>query len=83
MIADDGPYRCYFKCGAKLRTKYNREAISGWDWFTGSGSQTIHVCPNCRFNRTQDVLGLMRHRGVPIDPERIPDDPPYPAIDPQ
>ncbi len=47
-ISPDGPFPCHFGCGNWLRTKFSREAIEGWDWFTGYGSATVHFCPRCR-----------------------------------
>lgn len=50
-----GPFPCYFGCGRELRTKYDRKAIEGWEWFTEYGEHPIHFCPTCRKTRQYDI----------------------------
>ena len=50
-----GPHPCYFGCGRSLITKYDRQAIEGWEWFTGYGEQPIHFCAPCRKARQYDI----------------------------
>lgn len=54
----DGPYPCYFNCGAMLSTKRDRQAVEGWEWFTGYGAATVHFCPKCFPNRRQEVEAI-------------------------
>lgn len=51
----DGPFPCYFGCGRELRTKFDRQAIEGWDWFTGYGENPVHFCPKCRRSREFEI----------------------------
>ncbi len=76
----DGPYPCFFRCGALLRTKYDRGAISGWVWFTGFGKKTIHVCPMCAFQHAPEVREMMTKRGLTPPDELLYPEMPYPTI---
>ena len=80
-MTHDGPYRCGFKCGAKLRTKYDRIEFAGWMWFTGKGERTFHVCPNCLDSRQAEVAAMMRARGL-TPPIEWPANP-FPRLDAQ
>lgn len=78
-VHHDGPYLCHFRCGAKLKTKFDAIEIGGWNWFTGNGRRTLHICPSCRFNRPTDVGLLMRARGITEgDDADLPQ--PYPTL---
>ena len=76
----DGPYPCFFKCGTLLRTKFDRGAINGWQWFTGMGARTVHVCPSCVFQRAPEVRGMMTKRGLTPPEELFYPESPYPTI---
>jgi hypothetical protein len=75
----DGPYPCHFKCGAKLRTKYNRIEVAGWMWFTGKGARTVHVCPACASERADEVRAMMDARGL-TPPDDFGREQPYPRL---
>ena len=51
----EGPFPCYFGCGRELRTKLDRQAIEGWEWFTEYGENPIHFCPTCRRSRQLEI----------------------------
>jgi hypothetical protein len=70
--------RCYFKCGAVLATKYSRETVAGWTWFTGSGKHTVHVCRNCQHDHREEVLKMAAARGIELDD--LPREAPYPRL---
>jgi hypothetical protein len=56
-----GPFPCWFNCGRSLRTKYDRQAIEGWEWFTGYGADPLHFCPSCRRTRQFDIDRIREH----------------------
>lgn len=55
-----GPFQCYFECGAVLTDKFTRKAADEWEWTTGYANNCVHFCPQCRFTRRREIAEIMR-----------------------
>lgn len=66
-----GPYPCYLACGRSLRTKLDRRAIEGWNWFTGYGENPVHFCPQCYVTRRVEIDRIREK--LDTRPEGYPD----------
>lgn len=60
----DGPYECYFKCGAILRSKFTKTDTAGWTWFTGYGKDTINVCQTCQTAHRSAIDNMVKQLNV-------------------
>ena len=61
----DGPYECYFMCGAVLLSKFTIEARAlGWEWFTGYGKDTVNICPQCADSRRVEIASMKEQLNI-------------------